>query len=156
MLCGYLDRVVTFQGSAWITDWKTSKYSLDEKYFQKYSPDPQMSQYTLAGIMILGTPISGIIIDAAQLGVTFSRFQRGQTTRTVPQLEEWLGDTMMAIKLNESYVQADYWPQNDTACDKYGGCIYRTVCSASPDLRPRLLTGLFHQRSWDPLVVREI
>ena len=156
LLCGYLDRKVEFAGGAWITDWKSTKYALDEKYFQRYSPDNQVSQYAFAGTMIGSEPIKGVVIDAVQLGVTFSRFQRSQIGRTPSQLEEWLYDSMHYIRQNESYVKNGYWPQNDTSCEKYGGCPYRQVCSASPEIRPQLLKQLYHQRSWDPLVVREI
>lgn len=156
LLCGYLDRKVTFNGGAWITDWKSSKYALDEKYFDRYSPDNQVSQYAFAGTIIGAEPIKGVIIDAVQLGVTFSRFQRGQIGRTATQLEEWLKDSIYFIRLNETYVNENYWPQNDTSCEKYGGCPYRKICSASPEIRPKLLDGLFSKRSWDPLVVREI
>jgi hypothetical protein len=156
LLCGYLDRKAEFNGGGWIVDWKSSKYALDEKYFARYSPDNQVSQYAFAGTMIGGEPIKGVVIDAVQLGVTFSRHQRGQIGRTPAQLEEWLRDSIHFIRMNETYVQDNYWPQNDTSCEKYGGCPYRSVCSASPEIRQRLLDGLFHKRSWDPLVVREI
>lgn len=156
LLCGYLDRMVTFQDQIWITDWKTSKYALNETYFHKYSPDPQVSQYTYAGMIVTPNPIAGMIIDATQLGVTFSRFQRGHISRTKAQLNEWLEDTIFHIKQNETFVKNNYWPMNDSACDKYGGCPYRVICSASPEFRPMHLEALFHKRSWDPLLVREI
>jgi hypothetical protein len=156
LLCGYLDRKVEFNGHGWITDWKSSKYALDERYFDRYSPDNQVSQYSFAGTMISGEPIAGVIIDAVQLGVTFSRFQRSQIKRTPAQLEEWLRDSIYWLRQNESFVEANYWPQNDTACEKYGGCPYRKICGASPEVRPALLEGLFQKRMWDPLVTREV
>lgn len=156
MLCGYLDRLVTFAGETWITDWKSSKYALDEHYFAQYSPNNQMSQYDFAGSIISPSAIGGVIIDAVQLGVTFSRFQRGNAKRTPAQREEWLNDTIQMIRLNELYVQRNHWPMNDTTCSMYGGCPYQRICSATPEIRPALLDGLFHRRSWDPLVVREI
>lgn len=156
LLCGYLDRMVVFNDQIWITDWKTSKYQLNESYFHQYSPNNQMSQYSLAGTIIASAPIAGVIIDAAQLGVTFSRFQRGNTTRTKAQMEEWLDDSIFYIRQNESFVAANHWPMNDTVCNMYSGCPYRPICGASPEIRPKLLEGLFHKRSWDPLVVREI
>jgi hypothetical protein len=63
---------------------------------------------------------------------------------------------MIYIRQNETYVENNYWPMNDTSCTRYGGCPYRPVCAAIPELRPKLLEGLYHRRSWDPLVVREI
>ena len=157
LLCGYLDRKVEFADGEWITDWKTTRYQLDERYFAQWSPHNQVSLYSFAGgIISKDKPIKGVIIDAVQLGVTFSRFQRHQVPRTPMQLEEWITDVMIYIRQNETYVQNNYWPQNDTACDKYGGCPYRSICSASPEVRQRLLDGLFHKRTWDPLRVREI
>jgi hypothetical protein len=156
LLCGYLDRKATMGLGDWITDWKTSKYQLDQKYFEKYSPNNQVSQYSFAGTMMGAKPVEGVVIDACQLGVTFSRFQRGNIPRTPPQLEEWLHDSIIHIRQNETYVEANYWPMNDTACDMYSGCPYRQVCSKSPNIRQRVLEGLYHKRSWDPLVVREI
>jgi hypothetical protein len=156
LICGYLDRMVDFNGGVWITDKKTSKYAIDEKYFAKYSPNNQVSQYDFAGQIMSPEPVKGVLIDAVQLGVTFSRFQRAQISRTNSQREEWARDLEIYIRQNETYVKNDYWPQNDTACDMYGGCPFRPVCSATPEIRPKLLEGLFHKRVWDPLVVREI
>lgn len=156
LLCGYLDRKVEFNGGRWTTDWKTTKYALDEKYFSAYTPNNQVSQYAFAGHVTDDVALRGVIIDAVQLGVTFARFQRAEIPRTAAQLEEWLRDSLHYIRQNEGYVRDNYWPQNDMACHLFGGCVYRGICSASPELRSRLLDGLFQQRKWDPLVIREI
>lgn len=156
LICGYLDRLANFNGGVWITDKKTSRYAIDEKYFAKYSPNNQVSQYDFAGQIMSHTPVKGVLIDAVQLGVTFSRFQRAQIGRTDAQREEWAKDLEIYIRQNETYVKNDYWPMNDTACDMYGGCPYRPVCSATPEIRQKLLDGLYHKRIWDPLVVREV
>jgi len=156
LICGYLDRMVNFNGGVWITDKKTTRYALDEKYFAGYSPNTQVSQYDFAGQIMSPEPVKGVLIDAVQLGVTFSRFQRAQIGRTDAQREEWLHDSMHFIRQNEEYVKNDYWPQNDQGCNLYGGCPYREVCAATPEIRPKLLEGLYVKRIWDPLVVREI
>ena len=156
LLCGYLDRLVDFNGSRWITDWKTSAYQLDQRYFRGYSPNNQMSQYDFAGTMIMPEPISGIVIDAVQLGATFSRFQRGTAPRTPALREEWLQDAISYIRQNEQYVLQDYWPTNSTSCTAYGGCVFQEICATSPELRQIKLNALFGRRMWDPLVVREI
>jgi hypothetical protein len=156
LLCGYLDRAVNFMEQGWITDFKTTKGALNERYFAQYSPNNQMSQYAFAGQIISPRPIAGIIVDAAQVGVTFTRFQRAQIPRNQAQLEEWHKDALIYIKQNESYVEADYWPQNDTACSQYMGCQFRGVCGSSPAIRQKHLDGLFHRRIWDPLAIRDI
>lgn len=156
ILCGYLDRQVNFVNLLWFTDRKTTKGALDERYFNQYSPNNQISQYTFAGAVISHKPIAGIIIEAVQVGVTFARFQRAQINRTEAQLEEWHRDAEIYIRQNEAYVAAGYWPQNDTSCQQYGGCPFQSICSISPSLRQRHLDGLFSRRVWDPLLIREI
>lgn len=156
LLCGYLDRKVTFCGYSWIMDWKTSQRALDEKYFAEYTPNTQVSQYSFAGRIVGGEQIKGVIIDAAQLGVTFTRFQRSQIGRTDAQLEEWLHDSLTFIRQNETYVANNYWPQNDAVCGLYGGCPFRPICSLTPDLRQQHIDALFSKRMWDPLLMREV
>lgn len=168
-LCGHLDRLVTEGDSdiEWIVDRKTTKSGLGEEYFQRYSPDCQMSLYTLAGNVIRKKPVKGIIIDACQVQVNGSRFQRGFVTRSPAQLEEWFNDTRQWLRLAESYAIAGHWPQNDKACNQYssynsdldtwrGGCPFKPVCGASPEVRPKLLAGLYDHRPWDPRQTREV
>ena len=156
VLCGYLDRQVSFVHQLWFTDRKTTKSALDERYFSQYSPNNQVSQYTFAGAVISHKPIAGLIIEAVQVGVTFARFQRSNITRTAAQLEEWHKDAEIYIRQNEAYVAADYWPQNDTSCQQYGGCPFLSICGTTPSIRQQHLDALFARRIWDPLVVREI
>ena len=77
-------------------------------------------------------------------------------TATKKQLEEWLKDSMHYIRQNEAYVAAGYWPQNDTACNQYNGCVFRPICGITPSLRAQHLKTLYTRRQWDPLVLREI
>lgn len=151
-LCGHLDKVVELgEGNFYISDKKTTKSSLFTDYFKKYSMDNQMSGYTLAGKIILHIPVQGVIIDAIQLGVSFVRFRRGMTLRTEEQLDEWLENTIHYIHLAEKYAKERYWPQNDTACDMYGGCEFREFCSKTPSMRMRMLNVAYKRNPWNPL-----
>lgn len=152
--CGHLDRVAKIGGAVWILDRKTTKHAIGPDYFQQYSPDNQMSAYALAGKIIYNIPVSGVIIDAAQVMVTFSRFTRGFAHRTESQLEEWMGDTQHYLKMADSYAQAQHWPMNDKACGMYGGCAFRQICSRSPEVRSQFLAANFQRRVWDPLIQR--
>jgi hypothetical protein len=49
----------------------------------------------------------------------------------------------------ETYATNGYWPQNDTSCDKFGGCKFREVCSRSPKVRDAYLKATFDKL--DPL-----
>ena len=162
MLCGHIDRLVRFQDRIWIVDRKTTKYALDENYFLRYSPDNQMSLYTACGGAVYGEPIAGVIVDAAQIGVTYSRFRRQPVPRTQAQLEEWFHDLQYWLRINEGFVQSNRWPMNDKSCNSYisqlnpYGCPYRQICGLTPELREQHLNALYTRRVWDPLQSREV
>lgn len=155
-LCGHLDRMVTYQDRPWILDRKTSKSYLNERYFSHFSPDNQMSLYDIAGKVVYREPVAGIIIDAAQILVEGTRFQRGFISRSEGQREEWLRDLIFWLANAQTYAQQEYWPLNDRSCQQYGGCPFIPVCGSAPQVRDRLLDGLFQKRIWDPRVTREV
>ena len=160
ILCGRLDRLVE-KGENWITDVKTTKFTVNQGYFARFSPDNQVSCYSLAGLMLFKLPIAGVIIDAVQLAVGFPRFRRGFIARSKPQLEEWLKDLHRLISDLERNIYDNHWPMNDKACgiphvdertgEMRGGCQFREICSSSPVMREKLLELKFKKRYWDPL-----
>lgn len=156
LLCGHLDRVVDFNNQLLVMDRKTTQSTISDYYFAQYEPNNQMTLYTLAGRMILGAPIKGVIIDAAQILLEKpNAFARGFTYRTDDQLEEWLVDLQSLLTMAEAYATRGHWPMNDTACDKFGGCRFRGICSKSPSVRERFLKADFDQLEtqarWNPL-----
>ena len=154
VLSGHLDRVVEFQGAYYVMDRKTSSTTIGSYYFDQYDPDNQMSLYSMAARVIYQTPVRGVIIDAAQIAVGFSRFVRGFTFRTEAQIEEWLGETRAWLQQAEQYAVAGHWPMNDKSCHQYGGCVFRKVCSKSPEVRQKFLETDFEKRRWNPLEAR--
>jgi hypothetical protein len=154
LLCGHLDRVVEFGGQKYVMDRKTTGSSPSPHYFDGFAPDNQMSIYTLAARVQFSTPVAGVIIDAAQVAVGFTRFQRGFTYRTEAQLEEWLADFRFWTAQAEGFAEANHWPMNDRSCSMYGGCTFRKICSKSPEVRERFLESDFERRPWNPLVPR--
>lgn len=159
ILSGHLDRVVSFQDQLFVMDHKTTTSTPGDYYFDQYAPNNQMTLYTLASRVILDSPVKGVIINAAQLMIDSSRFVRGLTYRTSDQLEEWTQDLRYWLALAEQYAVANYWPQNDTACDKFGGCRYRQICSKSPGVREQFLKSSFTklppELRWNPLKSRD-
>lgn len=155
ILSGHLDRVVEFQGSIFGMDRKTASKTLGSYYFDQYEPDNQMTLYTFATQVIYDAPVKGMIIDAAQVAVGFSRFVRGITYRTSDQLDEWIKDLEWLFAAAEAYATSNYWPMNDTACDKYGGCRFRKICSKDPRVRQTFLNSDFKKgERWNPLKPR--
>ena len=154
LLCGHLDRVVEFQGHTYIADKKTTGTTLSSSFFDHFSPDNQFSLYSLASKVVYNQNVAGLIVDAAQVAVSFSRFSRGFVARNDAILEEWYTDLGYYIKAAETYAEHHYYPRNDKSCGSYGGCPYRGICSKPPSQRPQWLEAQFAKRVWDPLQVR--
>lgn len=154
LLCGHMDRIVQFGSEIYVMDHKTTKLQPNDYYFSQFSPDNQVSLYTLAAKVVLGETAKGVIINACQLGVNFCRFLRRPVSRTPDQTKEWLEETKTWINLAMQYAIEGHWPMNDTACDKYGGCQFKEVCSTDPAVRPYLLKSNFYKRTWDPMKAR--
>lgn len=154
VLCGYLDRVVEFQEQSFVMDRKTTTTTLSSYYFEQYDPDNQMSLYTVASQVAFHTPVKGVIVDAAQIAVGFSRFVRSFVFKTPDQIDEWMKDLKIWLRQAERYAEANYWPQNDKSCHKFGGCAFREICSKSPSVRDKFLESDFERRPWNPLVPR--
>lgn len=150
-LCGTLDRIVLFQNQYYVMDVKTTKSSIGQYYFDKYSPDNQVTIYSLAGSTIFHQPIQGLIIDACQVLIEKSAFERGFIDRTPYQIDEWQSQLGYWLMNMSQCAEREEWPKNDTACDRYGGCPFRPVC-AQPHkaAETRMLEGAYRERVWDP------
>ncbi len=91
---------------------------------------------------------------AAQIMVGFTRFARGFTYRTDAQLDEWYENLKYWLGLAKQYAEANFWPMNYKSCNNYGGCVFRKVCSKSPEVRQKFLESDFVKHPWNPLVPR--
>jgi hypothetical protein len=150
--CGHFDEIVTFDGQEWVKDDKTSKNSLDGNYRQSFTPDNQMSGYTVAGKIVLKRPIRGVLVRACQVGVNFNRFATFPVPRPQAVLDEWTRDAQVWITRAREDAQRGFFPLNDRACF---GCEFRKVCGVSPNHREAWLKEDFVQRApWNPLLVR--
>lgn len=158
ILCGHLDSVVDFNGELFVMDHKTTTTTPGSYYFNTFEPNNQMTLYTLASQIVLEAPVAGVIINAMQLKVDSCSTARGMTYRSADQLSEWIDDLEVFFKNAEYYAVNEHWPKNDTACDKFGGCRFREICSKSPSVRENFLKSSFtklevHER-WNPLKAR--
>lgn len=158
LLCGHLDRVVEFNEELFVMDRKTTFMAPTSFFFDKFEPDNQMTLYSYAGQIVLHSPVRGVIIDAAQVKRDATEYGRGFTFRTPDQLKEWLEELRYWFALAEQFAISDRWPMNDTACDKFGGCRFREICSKSPSVREKFLKANFVQLPeedrWNPLKPR--
>lgn len=154
LYCGHLDRVVEFGDALYVMDQKTTGGTVGTYYFDQFSPNNQMSGYAWAGQAVLHSPVRGVIIDAAQIAVNFTRFERGITTRTRDQLEEWHRSALWTIKTARQLTMLEEWPMNLSACGNYGGCPFRQLCSRSPSVRENYIKSDYTEHVWDPLKAR--
>lgn len=155
MLSGHLDRLVDYSGSLYVQDQKTTGSTITPRYFEQWNPDTQMSLYTFAGKAIFNIPVKGVMIDAAQVAVGFTRFERGFTFRDEGQLNEWYDNAMYHIQQARKATIENHFPMNTSSCNNFGGCQFRNVCSRSPAVREQFLKADFERgERWDPLKVR--
>lgn len=152
VLSGHLDKVVHAAGQLWVKDYKTTSSDPGNIFIEGFNPHNQMTLYTAAGQVVLSEPIAGVIIDGIQVGVGFTRFNRGFSMRTKGQINEFWSELGWWISLLEECAYTREWPMNETACGNYGGCKFRAVCAADPSLRENYLKdqSKFKVRIWDP------
>jgi hypothetical protein len=147
VLCGKLDRIVVFNGDLFVMDHKTTTVSLTESYWKQFSLDDQMSLYTLAGKVVFQAPIKGVIVDAAQILVGGTNFDRGIVYRTQQQLDEWIENTVGYLNR-----QNDNMMNTASCITRYGPCEFLDVCTKTPQVRERFLKSGFQQVApWNPL-----
>ncbi len=153
-LAGHMDEIVTLDDRrTFCRDDKTTGGALGASYFSRYTPDNQMSLYSIAGKVILDRPIAGVLVKAAQIMVNGTRFQTGQVTRPEAVLTEWLRDAEFWITQARGFAAVNHWPMNDKSCYL---CSFKRVCAVSPSHREAHLKEDFVRRHepWNPLSVR--
>jgi len=152
---GHTDRLVELAGDLYTTDRKTTGSGLSSYYFAQYKPDAQMTIYTLAGKVVHKQPIKGVLIDAAQILIGSTAFQRGLTYRTDEELQEFITELQTYwFPQARWHAENDFWPHNPKACHRYEGCQFREVCSMSPSVRKIKLASDFIVHKWNPLEAR--
>jgi len=153
ILCGHLDRLCTYAGRIHIMDQKTTGHTITPRYFEQFQNDMQMGLYAFAGKAVYNLPIAGVIIDAAQIAVGFTRFERGFIFKSDQVLDEWYTDALLLIEQIREATRENYFPMRRASCQNYGGCPFLPVCSRPPEVRAQFLKADFKQREklWDPL-----
>lgn len=154
---GHIDRLVLYGGEPFVMDQKTTKQTIGPYYWDQFKPHTQFSMYTFAGQAIYGNPVKGVVIDAAQIAVGFTRFERNFTHRTQDELNEWYDNSMQWITQVHAVMKTEgpeglYRRANPASCHNFGGCRFRGVCSKSPDVRDNFLRADFDKgETWDPM-----
>jgi len=152
LLCGNIDGVVEFGGEVWILERKSTASALSSFYWAKFDPNLQIDIYCLAAhLMWPEWKVKGVLVEAMQTGVTFSRCERKMFTRSPARLEETLVAVQNAVK---DYQHAtDPQAPNFASCMSDGGCPFRAVCTTDPTMRDWEISTHWRPRSqpWNPL-----
>lgn len=155
-LCGHIDRYAEWQGKVLAADYKSTKYGLDRKFFEKFKPNGQFATYTSVSHIIAAEThdmpsTDGLLLDAIQLGVNFNRYQRQVIPFCLEEVDEHIKGTMFWITQARECSEAGYFPANEESCGNYGGCEFRSICAKPPARREDYLRGHFVKKIWDPL-----
>lgn len=152
MLAGHMDRLVEYSNSIYVQDQKTTKQALGAFYFTQYAPNIQMTLYPFVGKIIYKIAVSGVIVDAAQILVGATRFERGFVHSTETQLSEFYDEMLELIETTRKATLENHFPMRRTSCNMYRGCEFRGVCSRAPEHRESFLKADFDKKpSWDPM-----
>jgi hypothetical protein len=147
MLRGRMDRIVRYAGEPFVHDSKTTGSSISGYYFKRFDLDTEMTAYSLAAEVVFHSPVKGVLIDAMQIAVGFSRFERSITYRTSEQLKEWLHDVKYHIRMAWEAPEHGY-PMRLSSCQKFGGCPFLDVCRRDPRVREEQLNTSYVERAY--------
>lgn len=163
---GKIDRVCTHQGNTFLLDHKTTSMG-GPTFFDEFYTSHQFRGYKWATEQLLGTPISGVIINGL---ICRPPLKSGDVNYTFDRQTILIDDHMVAdwkesfMALVETFIQyhisqVDHlppdraYPMNTGSCiTKYGKCEFFGVCQLTPAHRPAMLfSGLYETNTWSPL-----
>lgn len=149
LLVANLDELNTWGGRLWPTDNKTTGGSLNETFFEKFSPDVQFDTYDLVtSLLPYPLPVGGVAIRGIRLGREDAEVRLAYVEKTDGQREEWLEDIGAALDEAEIFASSGYYPKRPTNC---GRCQFRRVCDLDPSMRALHLEVNFERRPWHPV-----
>jgi len=137
---GYMDEFRDLSGDLFVWERKTTAKSLSDYYFNQFDPNIQMGIYTVGAQILAHKSFAGVVLDVTQTLVGSTNFTRRWIKLSEEQLDETLENALSAIRLAERCAQANYWPQNTSAC---GICDFKDVCNKQPKVRHQWLKSGF-------------
>ena len=158
---GILDKVVRHRGGLYFLEFKTSTYSIDEKFFLPFRTSQAIRGYTWAGQQSLGEDFRGTIVHGVCKRIPAKKprtltpddyLGAEEITMLPSQLEEWRVNTIHKIDNIHRMRQDGYWIKDlGNACNLYNGCEFREVCGAAPESQQAMLDMGYKLSTWNPL-----
>jgi hypothetical protein len=140
---GIIDLVADTPHGVRIVDHKTSS--------RRKVPSGRSNQF-IGYSWALG--VNNVIVNKIGFQKTLTekeRFNRHILNYPTRIIQEWTRETAGWVKLMVQYVDAGYFPHNNTSCDKYSGCDYRMVCESQEDIREHKLLSFYKKgEPWSP------
>jgi len=157
---GLIDRVVKWMDGVYYVDLKTSSYTLDAAFFNKFKLSGQIRGYVWAaeqlhpGEQFAGAMIHGVQVQAplkTKVRLPEELVQGEVIPLTQPQLEQWRENTLKRIDVIHEARTRGHLRNYATRCSAFGGgCELKQVCWAEPDAEDTIKGLHFVQRVWDP------
>lgn len=157
LLTGNMDGMVQSESLGVATrERKTTKNSLDDRYWGRFAPNVQVDTYDLASDIMYGDTLkpAGVILEATQVAIGFTRVERRFIHVPSERREEWFREIEYWIKRAEADARAGYFPKNTASCGNAGGCPYARICRLAPSARERFIPEYFTLNPWNPLQER--
>lgn len=147
-LRGTIDRIVATRRGISILDTKTTGMSPGRYFFDRFSPDGQMSTYDGAAVLLFGEDYSReLIVEAFFIRSLKREGDSVQVLReTIRMVDgpEAIEDAKHWVAEADKAFLAGHWPRNRQGCTGlYGRCVYAGVCSQKPKLRKSILEQEF-------------
>lgn len=128
------DKIVNYQNQLWLIDHKTMGKN-DDREFEKYEMDFQISAYTYGVSKVLGTRVAGVIIDGL-IKTKVPQFRREIYLRSDEELAEWeeefveitteIAARLQRVAAGENWKTVFY--KNPKHCFRYSRCPMRVLC----------------------------
>ncbi len=151
-----IDKIATDDdGAQFAVERKTTKNTLDAKFFSRYDPSFQTYTYDLVCSTIFPhSRLRGVVVEACQTAVEFTRFDRHPIIRPQGAREHWLKVIKYWIKRAEADAMGDLWStaiNTEATFDNE----YRRIQRRDPKVWPALLAvDLNEDELWNPMVRR--
>lgn len=171
VVIGVMDQVAELTdgvGGIAIIEHKTTSKVLDDKYFQNYNPNNQISMYLIACRELIGVEAKCCIINAIRVK-DYKRakekseqdqrlFSRRITSRTRESLDDRIKQMESILRIIRSLFETNdlsSFPMNaPSACYRYGMCEYLPICTArSESVARHFMENSFIQEKWVPYEV---
>ena len=135
-----------------LTDSRAGKIVVDSKTASRRVEQSKLSNQFLC--YSWSTGVETIIVDRIGFQKSLApkeRFQRIPLSYPQSMKNEWREWAIYWGKMAAFHVKEGIFPPNFTSCDKFGGCIYRSVCETDPQNREWKASTLFRVgEQWSP------